>query len=196
MTRLASGAWDAPERDGAVEARRPPNLRPASVDDAAAIWRHVAGSPVLDTNSPYAYLLLCDLFRDTCVVAERTGDIVGFVAAVRPPRRPDTVFVWQIGVAEAERGSGLGGRLLDALLGLAGCTGVRYLEATVTPSNDASQALFRSLARRRRVDCEVRSHYPEELFPRQPGASHEAEDLFRIGPFEVPTNPNGQGAEE
>ena len=169
------------------EADRPPAsrgetaIRPASVEDGAAVWRLVADSGVLDGNSSYAYLLFLDHFGHTSVVAETAeGDVVGFVTGFRPPLRPEVVVVWQVAVAESMRGRGLARRLLDALVRLDGCRGVRYLETTVTPSNAPSQALFRSFARTLGAELTVAPYLGEELFP---DGEHEEEERHRIGPF-------------
>jgi diaminobutyrate acetyltransferase len=134
---------------------------------------------VLDLNSSYAYLLLADRFGDTSVVAEHEGRILGFVAGFLPPRQPDTVFVWQIGVSPEARGLGLGRRLLGRLVDLPGCRDVSFLETTITPSNEASERLFRSFARHNRADVDVRAGYTTPLFP----DGKEQERLFRIGPL-------------
>ncbi|MCZ7582910.1 MAG: diaminobutyrate acetyltransferase [Deltaproteobacteria bacterium] len=118
------------------------NVRPARVDDAAAVWRLVRETGVLDVNSPYAYLMAFRHFAGTCLVAERGTSPDGFVLAFCPPARPDTVFVWQIGVAKNAQGRGVGGKLLDTLTDRFAKQSGRYLEATVTPSNEASQKLF------------------------------------------------------
>lgn len=152
--------------------------------DAAPMWSLVRDSGALDLNSPYAYLLVCSHFAGTSVVAEAGGRLVGFVASYRPPPKPETVFVWQIGVDAAARGQGLGGRLLSAVLERPGCRGVRFLEATVTPSNDASRALFEGFARRRGAPCREEPGFGSELFPADP--PHEPEGLLRIGPFPAP----------
>ncbi|MCB9598692.1 MAG: diaminobutyrate acetyltransferase, partial [Sandaracinaceae bacterium] len=133
----------------------------------------------LERNTAYAYVLLCDHFRATNVIAELEGEPVGFVAAYRPPTHHDTVFVWQVGVLDAARGLGVAGTLLDALVARPGCRGVRYLEATVTPSNEASRRLFESFARRRGADVAWSDGYPATLF----APDHEPEHLVRIGPF-------------
>ncbi|MGD8827697.1 MAG: GNAT family N-acetyltransferase, partial [Gammaproteobacteria bacterium] len=96
----------------------------------------------------------------------------------------DSVFVWQVGVAQSARGQGLGGRLLDQLLELDGCKGVQYLEASVTPDNVPSRKLFRGFARRQDAECQELPFFPAEYFPE----GHEREDLFRIGPIERPNN--------
>jgi len=157
-----------------------PVLRPPTPEDAASIWRLVRDARVLDVNSAYAYLLLCSDFAETSLVAHAGGRTVGFVGAYRPPVRPDTVFVWQIVTSGDLRHSGLGSSLLDGLLSRPACRSARFLEATVTPSNLPSRALFRGLARRRGAALVEREGFPAELFPT---ADHEEEVRLRIGPF-------------
>jgi L-2,4-diaminobutyric acid acetyltransferase len=159
-------------------------IREPSLRDAAPVWRLVRDSGVLDLNSPYAYLLLCSDFAPTSVVAEAAGRIEGFVGAYRPPPRPESVFVWQVVTAREVQSRGLGSRLLDAVLDRPACRGVRFLEATVTPSNQPSRALFRGLARRRGVPCVEELAFGSELFP---GPGHEEEVRFRIGPLAAPS---------
>jgi L-2,4-diaminobutyric acid acetyltransferase len=146
------------------------------------VWRLARDSASLDLNSPYCYLLLCSHFADTSLVAEERGEIVGFVAAYRPPIRPDSIFVWQIAVAASHRGAGLASRLLAALVAQPAVRDVRQLEATVTPSNDASRRLFLGFARRFGVPCREESGFPAQLFPLAETA-HEAEILLCIGPL-------------
>lgn len=148
--------------------------------DGADIWALVKKTGVLDLNSAYSYLMLGEYFSDTCVVAERKGKIVGFVSGFIPQDRPDTVFVWQVGVADSERGRGLAKQLLRQLLGSEACGDVHYLESTVTPSNTASTRLFRAIARELHTSCVIDDGFHEDLFP---GECHETERLFRIGPF-------------
>ncbi len=170
-----------------------PEIRTPTVTDAASVHRLVRDSEALETNSLYAYLLVCTHFGGTSVVADATGEqtdnepdhptdnkLDGFVAAYRPPTGSDSVFVWQVGVRDRARGRGLASSLLDAVLELPGCDGVRFLEATVAPSNHASDRLFRSLADRRGVECVVTDYIKAEHFGPE---SHEDERLYRIGPF-------------
>lgn len=177
-----------PDRDETREAPGDPAaatliMRPSRPEDGPAVWRLVRETGVLDVNSPYAYTLLLDDFGDTCVIAEEAGGTpLGFVLAYRPPRRPHAVFVWQVAVSEAARGRGLGGRMLEALVRLEGCRGVTHLEATVTPSNQPSRALFRAFGRRQGAEVTVSPRYTAEHFPDD---DHEPEELFSIGPFDT-----------
>lgn len=134
----------------------------------------------LDLNSPYTYLMLCRYFADTCVVAEEDGEPLGFILGYRMPERPESVFVWQVTTSPAARGRGLATSMMAELLQRHARQGGSFLEATVTPSNTASQRLFRGVARKLGVPCEESLEFPADLFP---GDDHEEEVLFRIGPF-------------
>ncbi|HET7674271.1 MAG TPA: diaminobutyrate acetyltransferase [Gammaproteobacteria bacterium] len=152
-------------------------IRQATAADGAAMWRLAGASGVLELNSAYCYLLIAKHFGDTCMVAEGAKGVAGFVMAYRPPPTPAAVFVWQIGVAKAARGQGIAGRLLDAV---AESTRAEYLEASVATGNRASQALFRSFARRHGAPLDAAADFLNaDDFP----GEHETEKLFRIGPL-------------
>jgi len=157
-------------------------LRQPRPEDAIAIKRIVEASGVLDVNSLYCYLLLCSHFASTCVVAEVRGEVVGFTTGYLLPDRPDVLFVWQVGVHESARGQGLAASMLDYLIARDCCAGVRFLEATVTPTNEPSKALFRSFARRFGTACTERPCFNEGVFGEE---NHEVENLVSIGPLPV-----------
>lgn len=157
-----------------------PLLGLPKVSHGADIHRLVSECRPLDLNSVYAYLLLCEHFAQTCVVAEHAGRVVGFVSAYRPPGRSETVFVWQVAVAEQVRGSGLAKAMLRELLARDAVRGCRYLETTVSPSNAPSRRLFRSLARELGAPVVESVLFSEKDFGE---VSHEIEALLRIGPF-------------
>jgi len=148
--------------------------------DGAAIHHLVTQCPPLDCNSVYAYLLLCEHFSETCVVAERDGDIEGFVSAYVPPGRADVLFVWQVAVHENARGCGLGRAMLQEILGRPVLDGVAYLETTVGPGNAASRRMFAGLARQYGAGCDESPLFDRRLFG---ASSHDEEMLLRIGPL-------------
>lgn len=159
-------------------------LRQAAVSDGAAMWTLVRESGTLDLNSAYAYLMACQNFADTCLVAEDEGGVLaGMVLAYRLPMAPEALFVWQIGVSHSRRGQGLGVSMLTDLVERSSPP-IAFVETTITPSNRPSQALFRAFARHMDAPVTEGAWLPRNVFPdaHQPGA-HEAEDLFRIGPF-------------
>lgn len=157
-------------------------FRRARPEDGARMYELVRDMGGLELNTAYFYVLFCIDFADTCVVAEVDGKLAGFVLGHRPPKRPDAVFVWQVGVAPFMRKQGLARRLLDAFVEQN--PDARWLEASVTPGNTASRKLFRSFARDHGVDCAVKDFMRAEHFP----DGHEPEELFRIGPFQPVSN--------
>lgn len=154
--------------------------------------------PPLDTNSCYLYLLLCHHFSHTCVVAQQGNRVVGFVSAYLPPGEAIStgssttppqgeaggLFIWQVAVHPDVRGQGLATRMLLSLLERDVCRSVRFLETTISPSNQASQRLFEAFAQRLGVSCERSELFAPALFG---GQHHEAETLFRIGPIDPTT---------
>lgn len=153
-----------------------------AVSHGPAIHELVSRCKPLDLNSTYAYMLLCEHFRDTCVRAEHDGATVGFISAYSPPARDDVIFVWQVAVAASMRGAGLAKAMLRELLRRDPAARWRFLETTVSPSNTASRGLFYSLAR------EIGAPVIESTLFRAAdfgGEDHEEETLIRIGPFSI-----------
>lgn len=155
-------------------------LRNPSLEDGSRMWRLAHDSEQLESNSCYAYLLLSTHFANTSVVAEHEGRVVGFVAGYRPPTDPAVIFVWQIGVDAGMRGRGVASSLLRRFVTQPSTAGARYLEATVSPSNEASRRLFESFARRLGVPCEIVTRFRSRDFGE---TAHEEEHLYRIGPL-------------
>ena len=148
--------------------------------DGAAIHRLISQCPPLDVNSVYAYLLLCEHFRHTCIVAELDGQIAGFISAYVVPGRDDTLFIWQVAVHDRARGRRLAGTMLNELLERPDLTDIQYLETTVGPDNHASRRTFQALAERLDAAVVERPLFGQQLFG---GEAHEDEMLLRIGPF-------------
>lgn len=154
-------------------------FRAPSARDGAALYQLVRDAGTLELNSVYFYVLFADRFANTCVIAELDGRPVGVLVGFVPPEQPDTYFVWQVGVHPEARGRAFARRMIADVV--ARLPGVRFIEATVSPSNAPSDALFRSVARHFGGELKVTGGYPPTLFP----GPHEAEHLYRIGPIEV-----------
>jgi L-2,4-diaminobutyric acid acetyltransferase len=180
ITGLLS-SWDMTALAGSPDLARPNigeqlSIGRPEVSDGVACWRLAEATGVLDVNSRYAYLLWCRDFAATSVVARCDGDLLGFVTGFRRPEEPSTLVVWQVAVDAAARGRGVAAAMLDALFDQV--PEVDHLEATVTPSNTGSIALFSRFAERRSAPAHRSELFGEELL----GEDHEPEILFRIGP--------------
>lgn len=171
----ALNAANAQEMSGIV-------FRNPGKGDGKYFWEIAKASKTLDLNSTYHYLLMCRHFGKTCIAAEEGGNIVGFVVSYVPPTTPDAVFVWQVAVDEKARGRGLGVEMLVRVFGNAAGAGVKYLDATITPSNQASVGLFTAAARALNAPFE----FEKEFFTSSDfgQTAHEPEILFHIGPVQ------------
>lgn len=150
------------------------------MSDARSIWNLIRKCPPLDLNSSYAYLLFCERFADTCVVAELEREPVGFVSGFLPPSKPKTLFVWQVAVDKRARGFGLGRGMIVELLLRETCSRVTHLETTVSPGNEASRRMFQGVAKRMRTAYNEAPHFTADLLGEE---EHEDENLVTIGPF-------------
>ena len=165
------------------------HLRMPTAQDGSPLHKLVAASKPLDENSIYCNLLQCSHFAETAVVAERNGQLIGSITGYRIPQRPDTYFLWQVAVSDQARGCGLAGRMLQHLLQRPCSQGLNFLETTITPDNEASWALFRSIAKRLDASLESEVHFERQAHFH---GAHDDEHLLRIGPFNVPSSINSE----
>jgi len=156
--------------------------KPSSID-GMAVHQLVASCPPLDTNSVYCNLLQTSHFDGTSIAASlEDGELVGFVSGYILPNKVDTLFVWQVAVSEKARGQGLAKKMLSQLLDRSICSGVRYIETSITKSNQGSWALFRSLAEQLGTSLEESIMFDKQQHFQN---KHDTEFLVRIGPFSV-----------
>lgn len=160
-------------------------FRTPTANDGPAISRLIASCPPLDSNSLYCNLLQCTHFASTCILAEHTGGIAGWISGYRPPQEPGSMFVWQVAVHESARGQGLGQRLLNELFLLPGVRDATRLITTVAPSNTASRRMFEGFANHHRAVLQARPHFRSDVHF---GGAQESEELISIGPIRVSQN--------
>ena len=163
-------------KDTITPRSRTPLLRKPDATDGAEIWELVKACKPLDENSMYCNLVQADHFRDTCVVAELNGEIVGWISGHMIPAKEE-LFVWQVAVDPKARGLGLGRKMLLELVNRGECEGATHLKTTITEDNDASWGLFRSFARHIGGDLSDEPHFEsEEHF----GGKHDTEHMVTV----------------
>ena len=158
-------------------------LRKPSLNDGAAIYNLIKRSKPLDLNSLYCYLIICEHFNETSIVVQLESEITGFISAYIHPKKEDTLFIWQVAVDTSMRKKGLAMRMVMAILGRDVSIKIRYIETTVSPSNEPSSRFFHSLALSLRTELKQETFITESMFGDE---NHEDEVLYRIGPFRIP----------
>ena len=153
-------------------------LRKPTDIDGLSVHQLITQTPELDGNSCYCNLLQCSHFAETSILAEREGEVQGFISGYLKPSHPETLFIWQVAVGRNARGMGLGSQMLQELLGRKELASVTHLETTITEDNAASWALFTRLAKHLNASLERSpmfdrmTHFNDE---------HDSELLVRIG---------------
>lgn len=156
-------------------------IRQAESTDGGKMQLLAEQCPPLDLNSKYCYLLMSTHFSQTSTVAVDGDELVGFQTGYFKPQQPEVLFIWQIAVGSTGRGRGLAKRMIRDLLARFPRGRVSFLEQTVTKSNEASRALFKSMAQELGASLEETLLFGPDHF----GASdHEPEYLLRIGPIQ------------
>lgn len=155
-------------------------LRAPSLADGMEVHRLIESSPPLDTNSSYCNLLQCSHFSSTSVTAHSDGNLVGFISGYIIPERPNTLFIWQVAVAEQARGQRLASKMLTHILSRKHCINVNCIETSITEDNQASMKVFKSLAKTLSTDIQCSEWMDKE---RHFSGLHDSEPLVRIGPF-------------
>lgn len=173
-----------PETSDISHSRRvgEPELGKPTPQDGLALNNLVAASPPLDRNSVYCNLLQCSHFSDTAIAAKLDGQLIGFVSAYWLPARPDTLFIWQVVIAETYRGRGLAKRMVLQLVRQLPPGRLHFIETTITEDNQASWRLFRGIARELCGTLESLVLFDRD---RHFGGQHQDEYLLQIGPLGV-----------
>ncbi len=154
-------------------------VRTPMAKDGQKLYKLAKEAGGLDVNSEYAYLLLGTHFSKTCAFMEENSKPLGFVSAYILQDHPDTLFIWQVAIDRKHRKRGLAKTMIKDILNRDVCQTIRYLQATITPSNIASQKFFESLSRDLGAEFTKLPLFNKELFFEE----HEEEFLIQIGPF-------------
>ncbi|GAB1267825.1 diaminobutyrate acetyltransferase [Aurantivibrio infirmus] len=155
-------------------------LRPPVPEDGSAVFELIRNCPPLDTNSRYCNLLQCSHFAETSVIASLDSNPVGFISAYQIPSRIDTLFIWQVAVAESARGTGLATKMILNLLDRKINRSALFIETSITPSNIASRRLFEGIAKTFETEVATSTMFDAETHFNK---HHDTEVLYRIGPL-------------
>ena len=84
-------------------------------------------------------------FRDTSFVAERNGELAGFLIGFVSQSEPEAAYVHFVGVSPLERGSGLGRELYERFFEVARARGRRTVSCVTSPANAGSLAFHHAI---------------------------------------------------
>jgi len=152
-------------------------LRHPVKEDGLKVYNLIKASPPLDLNSSYYYYIMCSDFGKSSLLAEQGDKLLGYISGYIPPEDEKTLFIWQVAVSEDARGKGMAGAILANLVqdwnGL-----ITTVKTTISPSNKASQALFKGFAEKNGYSISTSEYLSASDFGT--GDDHESEVLYTI----------------
>jgi predicted GNAT superfamily acetyltransferase len=84
-------------------------------------------------------------FRDTSFVAERDGELAGFLIGLLSQSSPEEAYVHFVGVNPTERGTGLGRELYERFFAVARAGGRTRVSCVTSPANSGSLGFHAAL---------------------------------------------------
>jgi hypothetical protein len=124
----------------ATESNELLRFRKAEGRDSVAMWRLKRSREQEAALSPFFYMAVIQRFAHAVLVAERAGDVIGYVIA-RPNDSGRSVRVIDLVVDATEDALGVTAGLLDRLVRMPAHAGARFVEADL----DAHQTVRRLL---------------------------------------------------
>jgi L-2,4-diaminobutyric acid acetyltransferase len=121
-------------------------LRSCMPADVEGIVQFVASCPPLDLHTSFTYWVTFKYWGDLCFVALMGERIVGYASAIGSGRDDATLYLWQVGVVDELRSSGLAQRLIESVADAGGQHGFRKLEVSIASDNEASLRAFSRFA--------------------------------------------------
>ena len=160
-----------------IEPSKKWTFREPSRTDGDDVYALITECPPLDINSSYCNFLQSTHFSKTCVLAEKDGNLAGFISGYHKPDDPKTLFIWQVAVSPRYRGKGLAYSMLNELLQRKNLKHTEFVETTITKANDASWSLFKKLDAEHGDHGEVTTFLDKEAHFK---GKHDTEYLYRI----------------
>ena len=156
------------------------SFRTPVTNDGSSIHALVKRCKPLDLNSRYCYLTLCKHFSSTCAVVAENDQWLPLSSPTSCRRSVIRCLSgsWLLMLAFAVRAWQK--KMLRHLLSRHNLKRIRYVEATVNPSNDAARALFKSLGKDCACSVDEELIFHASMFGNE---SHEQESLIRVGPI-------------
>jgi ribosomal protein S18 acetylase RimI-like enzyme len=122
------------------------SIRHAHPSDYGRVIQHVNAWWGGREMAPMLPKLFFVHFEGTSLVAETDeGELAGFLVGFLSQTRPDEAYVHFLGVAPAERGSGLGRRLYERFFETVAADGRSVVRCVTSPANEDSVAFHEAL---------------------------------------------------
>lgn len=107
-------------------------IRPFSPSDVEPV-SGIVREALRENYPPSLYFDLYHWWREGFIVAENSGQVIGFIAGVVP--QPGQARILMLAVEEAHRNRGIGTQLMNSFVGVCAMRGMKSVELEVRQSN-------------------------------------------------------------
>lgn len=121
-------------------------LRRCTPTDVEQVVRFVAECPPLDVHSSFTYWVTFQYWGEMCFIASDDKRILGYASAIGSGHTPEAFYLWQLGVSEDLRSTGLGQRLIAAIADVGRGRGFREMQVSIASENEPSLSAFKRFA--------------------------------------------------
>jgi L-2,4-diaminobutyric acid acetyltransferase len=122
-------------------------IRLMKQEDFSQVHEVVRATKLLDVHTVYTYWVMTSISPELMLVADKGGEISGFIAGFGPYKESHSAFIWQLGVLPKKRGLlGLGMALLQNFHNRSQRLGFRKYVFTIAPGNNKSRRLLAKFA--------------------------------------------------
>lgn len=149
-------------------------LRPEDGKAAAALAQSAGGGLAGEFLGALAE---AGSYGSTSLVAELDGAVAGAVLAYVLPYDPETLFIWQVIIAEGEEEKGLASLMLGQLMRQEACASVTRVQTAIPSNDERVWGLFRRFASWQRARMDIQPFFTQALAPQR---RHENDNLVTI----------------
>ena len=155
-------------------------LREPKLEDGIAMYTLAMNSEKVDPLSQYGYLLFTQHFKETTAVAEKDGQVVGYLFGYIMPKKQDTLFLWQMEIHQSCQKLGLSLALAREIIERPFCDKIQYICGTVEEGNVPSRAFLKGLGRSYGCELQEKPFFLDEHF----AFPHDDEPMIYMGPIQ------------
>lgn len=131
------------------------NVRSWTENDAALLKSLATECQPLLVNGVYVNIFLAKYFGNSCFILEIDKQPIGFISGLKGTVDPKVFFLWQMGLAQNQRGKGYSTVLIERIFEAARDLKCKKVQFSIAPTIDSSFHAISRFAARNRLNMSI-----------------------------------------
>lgn len=131
------------------------NVRHWTEDDAALLKSLATECQPLLVNGVYVNIFLAKYFGNSCFILELDKKPIGFISGLKGSVDPTVFFLWQMGLAQDQRGKSYSTLLIERVFKAAKELNCKKVQFSIAPTIDASFHAFSRFATKNKLQMKT-----------------------------------------